>query len=280
MQQAALQVTGNNIANAGNADYTRQTAPITHPDQQIGPGCSSAPASTSDRRPAAGGRRPNSRLRGSRATTPRRHQPAMAPALKQHQRAGRPRPLAADEHILQQLVGLANKPQEIGLRQVVLQNGRTPRASRIWRPAGRMQGDVDEHMKAQPGRPTHWLTGRRAEWADRHAEGGRAGPTGCATSATRTSSNSRSSRTSRRCRRQKRTSQRVHRLRAAGAQRRPIGLTDQSNHRRGAPLGCRAWPSSTTRGHDPPVGPARWADPVSSTTSTSTVGRLDDLAGA
>src|SRR5690606_18989086 len=27
--QAALQVTGNNIANAGNADYTRQTASIT-----------------------------------------------------------------------------------------------------------------------------------------------------------------------------------------------------------------------------------------------------------
>src|SRR5665213_3760589 len=28
-QQAALQVTGNNISNAGNADYTRQTATLT-----------------------------------------------------------------------------------------------------------------------------------------------------------------------------------------------------------------------------------------------------------
>jgi flagellar hook-associated protein 1 FlgK len=39
VQQAALQVTGNNISNAGNADYTRQTA-ITTPgsDQQISPG--------------------------------------------------------------------------------------------------------------------------------------------------------------------------------------------------------------------------------------------------
>ncbi|MDB5301292.1 MAG: flagellar hook-associated protein FlgK, partial [Phycisphaerales bacterium] len=39
VQQAALQVTGNNISNAGNADYTRQTA-VTIPgsDQQMAPG--------------------------------------------------------------------------------------------------------------------------------------------------------------------------------------------------------------------------------------------------
>ena len=29
VQQAAIQVTGNNIANAGNADYTRQVASVT-----------------------------------------------------------------------------------------------------------------------------------------------------------------------------------------------------------------------------------------------------------
>src|SRR3954469_3992090 len=39
VQQAALQVTGNNIANAGNADYTRQSASISpNKDQQIRPG--------------------------------------------------------------------------------------------------------------------------------------------------------------------------------------------------------------------------------------------------
>src|SRR5579862_2386044 len=39
VSQAALQVTGNNISNSGNADYTRQTATIsTTPDQQIAPG--------------------------------------------------------------------------------------------------------------------------------------------------------------------------------------------------------------------------------------------------
>ena len=39
VQQSALQVTGNNIANAGNADYTRQTASIKpNRDQQIRPG--------------------------------------------------------------------------------------------------------------------------------------------------------------------------------------------------------------------------------------------------
>lgn len=38
-QQAALQVTGNNIANAGNADYSRQTSTLTEgTDQQIQPG--------------------------------------------------------------------------------------------------------------------------------------------------------------------------------------------------------------------------------------------------
>src|SRR2546423_14473951 len=39
VQQAALQVTGNNISNAGNADYTRQTSSIeSTPDQQLQPG--------------------------------------------------------------------------------------------------------------------------------------------------------------------------------------------------------------------------------------------------
>src|SRR5688500_13293146 len=39
VQQSAIQVTGNNIANAGNADYTRQTAQITPTkDKQFGPG--------------------------------------------------------------------------------------------------------------------------------------------------------------------------------------------------------------------------------------------------
>src|SRR6476646_3981361 len=39
VQQAALQVTGNNISNAGNADYMRQVANTTaSPDQQIAGG--------------------------------------------------------------------------------------------------------------------------------------------------------------------------------------------------------------------------------------------------
>src|SRR5689334_3307545 len=39
VHQAAIQVTGNNIANAGNADFTRQTAAVTPGrDQQISGG--------------------------------------------------------------------------------------------------------------------------------------------------------------------------------------------------------------------------------------------------
>ena len=39
VNSAALQVTGNNVANAGNANYSREVADITSdPDQQLGPG--------------------------------------------------------------------------------------------------------------------------------------------------------------------------------------------------------------------------------------------------
>ena len=39
VQQAAIQVTGQNISNAGNADYTRQSADISpNRDQQLQPG--------------------------------------------------------------------------------------------------------------------------------------------------------------------------------------------------------------------------------------------------
>ncbi len=39
VQQAALQVTGNNIANAGNADFTRQRANVSpSADHQLRPG--------------------------------------------------------------------------------------------------------------------------------------------------------------------------------------------------------------------------------------------------
>src|SRR4051794_13031684 len=39
VSQAALQVTGNNISNAGNADYTRQVAQVApSKDQQLRPG--------------------------------------------------------------------------------------------------------------------------------------------------------------------------------------------------------------------------------------------------
>src|SRR5256885_8854662 len=39
VQQAAIQVTGNNISNAGNADYTRQVSNLSpNKDQQVQPG--------------------------------------------------------------------------------------------------------------------------------------------------------------------------------------------------------------------------------------------------
>ncbi len=47
VSQAQIQTTGNNIANAGNADYVRETAQTAaNDDQQIAPGSFWEPVST------------------------------------------------------------------------------------------------------------------------------------------------------------------------------------------------------------------------------------------
>ena len=126
VQQAALQVTGNNIANAGNADYTRQTSSIVpNRDQQISPGVflgtgvnltavqrqidealqSRLRSATSDSMGASAGEQWISRIE------------AIFNEL-------------SDQDLSTQLSAfftswssLANKPQDVGLRQVVIQSG-------------------------------------------------------------------------------------------------------------------------------------------------------------
>jgi flagellar hook-associated protein 1 FlgK len=126
VQQAALQVTGNNIANAGNADYTRQVANLSpSPDQKLQPGMfiGTGVDLTGIKRQVDEAL--NARVRSSVADN--------QSADTMQQWLGRVEATfneLSDQDLSTQLSKffnswseLANKPQDIGLRQVVLQNG-------------------------------------------------------------------------------------------------------------------------------------------------------------
>src|SRR3954453_14340725 len=126
VQQAALQVTGNNIANAGNADYSRQVAQISPSiDQKIQPGMfvGTGVDLTAIKRQIDEAL--NSRIRSSVSDN------SAADTTQQW--------LSRVEGVFNELSdedlstgmskffnawsNLANKPQDVGLRQVVLQTG-------------------------------------------------------------------------------------------------------------------------------------------------------------
>ena len=126
-QQAAIQVTGNNISNAGNADYTRQVANLSP---------------SADQHTATGlfvgtGRRPQSIQRqiddGAERAAPRRHQrqqaaattPAVARAGRSRSSTRWGRTTSRPTSARSSRVGRTwpTTPQDTGLRQVVLQNG-------------------------------------------------------------------------------------------------------------------------------------------------------------
>jgi flagellar hook-associated protein 1 FlgK len=152
--QAALQVTGNNIANAGNADYTRQTATVTpNKDQQIqtgvfiGNGIKLEDVSRQIDEALQG------RLRGSFSDS------ESADTLQQW--LGRVESTfneLGDDDLSTRLSTffnswstLANTPQDAGARQVVLQNGD---AVANWfhdlrGQLSNLQSDVGERLKAQ-----------------------------------------------------------------------------------------------------------------------------------
>src|SRR5688572_2734649 len=125
VQQSALQVTGNNIANAGNADYTRQTASLTsNRDLQIRPGVFLGQGVNLD-----GVRRQidealQGRLRGSLSDS------ESAATLEQwYGRIEATFNELGDDDLSTRLStffeswsNLANKPQDAGIRQIGLQN--------------------------------------------------------------------------------------------------------------------------------------------------------------
>lgn len=154
--QAAIQTTGNNIANAGNADYTRQVSRTSpNRDQQIqtgifvGTGVNLAAIQRQIDDALEG------RIRGSVSED--------SSANVMQQWLGRVESLfneLSDQDLSTQLStffnswsNLANKPQDIGLRQVVIQNGASLAQSLkdLHTQFGSLQSDVDQRLEALVG---------------------------------------------------------------------------------------------------------------------------------
>lgn len=128
VQQAALQVTGNNISNAGNADYTRQVADLSpSPDQQLQPGIfiGTGVDLTAVRRQIDDAL--EARIRGSVSdnSSANATQQWLSRVESVFDALGTDNLSTAMGAFFNSWSNLANQPQDIGLRQVVLQNGDT-----------------------------------------------------------------------------------------------------------------------------------------------------------
>lgn len=126
VQQAALQVTGNNISNAGNADYTRQSADVSpSPDQQIAGGFLIGTGIDLNGIQRQVDDALNARIRGSVSD----NQSASTTADWMGQVQSVFNALSGTDlsstmsTFFNSWSNLANNPQDSGLRQVVLQDG-------------------------------------------------------------------------------------------------------------------------------------------------------------
>ena len=131
-QQAALQVTGNNIANAGNADYSRETATLTpSSDQQVQPGIFMGTGVNLTAVQRQIDESLNARLRGSNsdsqaATTT---QNWLSQVESSFNALGTNNISTQMSTFFTGWSNLANNPQDSGLRQVVLQDGQSAASS-------------------------------------------------------------------------------------------------------------------------------------------------------
>ena len=152
--QAAIQTTGNNIANAGNPDYTRQTAStaptkdhMLRPGVFVGTGVNLTGIQRHIDEALEG------RIRGSISDN--------EGAATTEQWIGRVESTLnelSDDDLSSQLStffnswsNLANKPQDVGLRQIVVQNGDTVASwlKDLRGQLGSLRTDVDNRLKAQ-----------------------------------------------------------------------------------------------------------------------------------
>ena len=128
VQQAAIQVTGNNISNAGNADYTRQVADLSpNPDQQLSPGIfvGTGVNLTAIQRQIDDAL--ESRIRGSISDNSAADttQQWLSRVEATFNELGTDDLSTALSTFFNSWSNLANKPQDMGLRQVVVQDGDT-----------------------------------------------------------------------------------------------------------------------------------------------------------
>ena len=156
VQQAALQVTGNNVSNAGNADYTRQTSRVeATPDQELQPGIFLGTGVNLSAVQRQIDEALEGRIRGSISDN------ESADQLQQW--LGRVEATfneLSDDDLSTQLStffnswsNLANKPQDVGLRQVVIQSGQNVADwfKNLRGQLGSLQSDADSRLKALAG---------------------------------------------------------------------------------------------------------------------------------
>ena len=126
VSQALLQTSGNNIANAGNADYTRQVASSTPgPGQQLAPGMfvgTGVDLSSVQRQIDSA---LESRLRGSISDSQAANtsQQWLSQIESAFNALGDSNLSTQESTFFNSWSSLANTPQDAGLRQIVLQNG-------------------------------------------------------------------------------------------------------------------------------------------------------------
>src|SRR4051812_2405902 len=156
VSQAAIQTTGNNISNAGNADYTRQVSNLSpSKDQQIQQGIFVGTGVNLDSIQRQIDEALEGRIRSSVSDD------EAGNTLQQW--LGRVESVfneLSDQDLSTQLStffnswsDLANKPQDIGLRQVVIQNGSSLAQSvqDLNGQLGSLQDDVDNRVEALAG---------------------------------------------------------------------------------------------------------------------------------
>src|SRR2546428_8773929 len=153
VHQAAIQVTSNNVANAANTDYTRQTAHIVPGSDQLykpgvflgsGLNLQAVQRQIDDSLQA----RIRSSVSDSESATSRQQWLSRVETIFHE---------LGDDDLSSQLSAffnswsnLANKPQDIGLRQVVLQSGDNVAKwfQNLRGQLSSLQGDVDDRLKA------------------------------------------------------------------------------------------------------------------------------------
>lgn len=181
VQQAAIQVTTNNIANAGNPDYTRQTASMSPGnDQQIGPGLflGSGVNLTSVNRQIDNALL--ARLRGATSDEAGANagQAWLSRVESVFNALGTNGLSTQTSKFFNSWSQLAGNPQDAGLRQIVLTNGSTLARSvtDVRRQLSSLKSDIDDRIAAQ-ATSANDLTNRIADLNGRItvAEGGLAG---------------------------------------------------------------------------------------------------------